>query len=119
MTVRCKARGTAAGVSMKERSDDYAWVICILNDRWRVIVCKGDWQWILQKSKAEGGHGRVWRGDSYFRTRKALVRVCARSYGGCDTQALDALRGLPENFHEYAFERRLTPKKVSAGRVER
>ena len=87
-----------AGECMSERSDDYARIVCVLNDRWRVIVCKGDWQWILQKSKAEGGHGRAWRGVSYFREREGLLKACARLDGGCDPDALETLAALPKNF---------------------
>ena len=41
---------TAAGVpSHRERDDNYWGVIVVLNDRWRVIVCKAAIQFILQK----------------------------------------------------------------------
>ena len=82
----------------RERDDDYARVVCALNDRWRVVVCKHGIQLVLQKSKAEGGHGRAWRGKGYFLTRGALIAACARLCRPCDTAALARLQALPEYF---------------------
>ena len=48
----------------QERSDDYP-CIARLNDRWRVIRCADDVQWILQRRK-----GVLWFGNSYHRTAK-------------------------------------------------
>ena len=81
-----------------ERSDAYGGVVCIINDRWRVIVCKNNIQWILQKSKADGGHGRAWRGVSHLTTKKALIEACARLCGLYEPEVHVALDGLPERF---------------------
>jgi hypothetical protein len=35
-------------MSMRESADDYARIVAILNDRWRVIECPDRIQWILQ-----------------------------------------------------------------------
>lgn len=78
-----------------ERSDDYESVVCIINDRWRVIACKHDAQWILQKSKAEGGPARAWHGVVYF---EALIEACARLCWFNDPEAKAKLHGLPERF---------------------
>ena len=74
-----------------EESDIYPHVIATLNPRWRVIVCKGGIQWILQCRR-----GPRWGGYSFCRTREALVR-CARAQAGeIAADALVILLSLPE-----------------------
>jgi hypothetical protein len=70
-----------------------------LNDRWRVIECRDRLQWILQaRNRAETVARDVWRGQSYCRTREALIRCCDRYAGALDPAAVAALRGLPERY---------------------
>ena len=52
-----------------EEGDGYRHVIAVLNPGWRVIVCKNQIQWILQR---RGEQGR-WRSRFFFRTRTGLV----------------------------------------------
>jgi hypothetical protein len=85
----------------RERSDQYNGVVCVINDRWRVIVCKDGIQWILQKSKSGGGHGRAWRGVSYLTTKRALIEACAQHYGHCETAAPAVLEALPDRISQY------------------
>jgi hypothetical protein len=77
-----------------ETGDAYGKVIAAPCEGLRVIVCKDDLQWILQRRK-KGGAGRLWRAVGYFRTRKALVRVCTAF---CGVVAPFALAHLPETF---------------------
>ena len=51
----------------QETADNYAGVIAVLSDRWRVIVCKDGKQWILQRRKKSGGAERPWRSREYLR----------------------------------------------------
>ena len=80
-----------------ETADGYARVVARLCDGWRVIACKDDLQWILQRRK-KGGAERPWRAVGYFRTRDALMRLCAASCWRIDPAALAALGALPETF---------------------
>ena len=73
--------GISAREASCERSDRYVGVIARLNDRWRVIICKHQIQWKLQKRKAEGGPAGAWRGVRYYRTGKALIEACAPCMG--------------------------------------
>lgn len=57
--------------SKREQSDDYFRVVAVLNDRWRVIVCKDSIQWILQKRRRDT---LKWDGESYCMTRQGLLR---------------------------------------------
>lgn len=91
MYVRCTNRG-----SHKESADDYSHVVTRLNPEWRVIVCKDQIQWILQRIDGKR-HGRTrWVGRSYLRDRNALIRVCRTNLGEIDPIALSALSTLPE-----------------------
>ncbi|KZK79977.1 hypothetical protein PsAD13_04968 [Pseudovibrio sp. Ad13] len=49
--------------SHKESHDDYAGVI-VACGKWRVITCKGNIQWIIQKGILRRD-GRAWQGMSY------------------------------------------------------
>lgn len=78
-----------------ETADTYARVVARLCDGWRVIACRNDLQWIVQRRKKGGGEC-PWRAVGYFRTRDALVRLCAASCWRIDPAALAALAALPE-----------------------
>ena len=80
--------------SGREQSDDYFRVASVLNDRWRVIVCKDAIQWILQQRRRDTPK---WDGASYCTTRQGLLR-CIREKvkGDIDPSALAALEALPE-----------------------
>lgn len=80
-----------------ETANSYERVVARLCDDWRVIVCKDNIQWILQRRK-KGGAERPWRAVSYCCTREALIRLCATSCGQIDPDAAAALAALPENF---------------------
>ena len=80
-----------------ESSNDYPFVVAILNNRWRVIACSHGLQWILQyRNRAETVARDVWRGRSYCRTKKALIRVCDAHAGLIDPHGRAILAALPE-----------------------
>lgn len=83
--------------SRHETADGYSRVICHLADSLRVITCKDNWQWILQRRK-KGGAGRPWRAVSYHRTRSALIGRSAALCFRIDPGALAMLAALPEYF---------------------
>src|SRR5882724_1291746 len=64
--------------------------IAQLNDRWRVINCRDDLQWILQKFE-----GKRWRGNSYHRDRAVLIERIASRCGDVDASALEVVLALP------------------------
>ena len=83
--------------SHHETADDYVGVIARLCHRHRVIVCKDNTQWILQRRK-NGGAKRPWRGVGYFRKRNALNRVSASLCSRVDPSAMAILVALPSHF---------------------
>jgi hypothetical protein len=76
---------------------DNAYPSVVLNERWRVIICRDGVQWVLQhrNAGAETVASDVWRGRSYCRTREGLVASCDRFCGPVDAAAAAALEALP------------------------
>lgn len=73
-----------------ERDNDYLHVLCQLSDHLRVIRCKDDLQWILQKRDGTRSGLPRWTGVSYFVTRAALIRACQSRCADTD-ELIDAL----------------------------
>jgi len=91
------ARSEAHPEAHHETADGYARIICNLADRWRVVVCKDNWQWIVQRRRKTGA-GRRWEAVSYHRTKKALLDRCPALCGQIAPAAMAALAALPEFF---------------------
>jgi len=68
-------------------------------DGWRVIGCRDDMQWILQRGR-KGGSGTQWAGISYCRTKPALARCIRQKVGEIPAFATAALDALPERYPE-------------------
>lgn len=96
--------------SISETSDTYPKVVSQPQACVRVITCKGDLQWILQKRSGGGGEW-PWKAVGYFRTRKALVRATAALCGRGESspEAMEALQALPENFAAFKHPQPLRP----------
>jgi hypothetical protein len=76
-------------------SDDLYPTIALLGPALRVINCRDNMQWIVQRRENSGGKG--WRGLSFCCTRDALIRDAKRRLGGpIPADALAILRSLPE-----------------------
>jgi hypothetical protein len=73
-----------------ESRDNYPKIVAKLNSKWRVIRCKADIQWILQRHKSG-----EWRGRSFCRTKEALLRCCGEYAGAIDPSAMAILTELP------------------------
>jgi len=58
----------------KESHPDYGRVV-ITHGRYRVIVCKDNWHWIIQKREAKSTAGARWRSISYCRSQNTLLRL--------------------------------------------
>ena len=76
-------------------SDDAYPVIAQISDRVRVISCRDDIQWIVQKRVNKSTQS--WRGQSFCRTRAALIRDARRWHDAeLPADALAVLQALPE-----------------------
>lgn len=87
--------------SRQETADDYAGTVCMIAEHWRVVVCKDNWQWIIQR-RERGTAGRPWRGTSYHRSRDALIRRCGGLGLEIDPAATCILAALPKCFSQTA-----------------
>jgi hypothetical protein len=97
-TAACTPMITREPARHHESADDYHGIVIGLSTNHRVITCKDQLQWVLQRRDGER-HGRArWAGVGYFLTRDALLRasraLCTRIY----PTAFAALVALPEHF---------------------
>jgi hypothetical protein len=77
--------------SNQEEADDYVGVVLILDEKWRVVVCRDGIQWILQH-RAGRRHGKArWDGKCYCRTREGLASRVRELAGAEDTKAIGDL----------------------------
>lgn len=64
-----------------------------LNDKWRVVTCSANIQWILQFKR-----GGRWRDRSYITSRVALLRLIKEQAGEINSEAWSELQSLPPHF---------------------
>jgi hypothetical protein len=87
-------------MSAAESDESYPGIVAVLNSGWRVIECRHGIQWILQRrNRAETVARHVWRGQSYCRTKEALIRCCDEHAGQIDPAARMTLEALPERIN--------------------
>ena len=80
-------------LSTKETSDHYVRVIAQLSKRWRVIRCRHDLQWIIQRrSSADLNKGRS-VGQSYHMTLESLRASCLGVTARLKTHSSKLLNG--------------------------
>ena len=83
-------------MSRSECADGYIGLVAQLNANWRVITCRDQIQWILQRRGSPKMSRRDdWRGHSYCRTSKALIRSAREFTGPIEPAALAILLALP------------------------
>jgi hypothetical protein len=83
----------------REKNESYP-VVASLNDKTRVIRCKDNIQWIVQRKS-----GEHWQGRSFCRTRSALIREAKHRLGPDLPQAaLQILQALPEYYDDVPSE---------------
>jgi hypothetical protein len=83
----------------REENDGYVGEVVRITDRVRVINCKDDIQWIVQRRK-----GEQWQSVSFCRTRDGLIRFARHQitptgewpYREAPPDALAVLQALPE-----------------------
>jgi hypothetical protein len=73
-------------------------VIATLTPLFRVILCKDNLQWILQRRDGERAGRPRWKGVGFFREREALLRESRRNCGPLDDAQIAPLLALPEYF---------------------
>lgn len=85
----------------KETSDQYLHIMCHLNLRWRVIRCRHDLQWIIQRRSSADLNKGHWIGQSYHMTLESLRASCL-GVTGLQNDKIEAL--IDENLERTCLE---------------
>ena len=91
-------------MSKREKDDDYDNIVAELGPTWRVIVCKDNWQWIVQERNGE------WRSMKFCTSREGVLRWVK------DKPGWEALASLPDHFPP--AQRRGKPRAGPAAQPE-
>lgn len=94
------------GHSHRERDDDYWAVVVTFCEKWRVITCRDDLQWVIQRCDGARNGRRRWTGVHYCLTKSALLRLCRTVCGQMDPSAEALLANLPDTFGGLSNDRR-------------
>lgn len=86
-------------ISHRERDDAYSGAIVQFSPRWRLILCKDQVQWILQKK--ESSHQGFWRGKQYLTCKESVLKASGRLGLLADPKARAALHALPARTRNY------------------
>lgn len=88
--------GTGTSTSGRESDDNYHQILAVLNDRWRVINCRDDLQYVLEKKAGYRNGEPRWDGRSYCRTRAGLISCVRALSGRIEPSAEAILLSLPD-----------------------
>jgi len=69
-------RRSAKHISHRERDDAYLGAIVKFSLRWRLVICKDQMQWIIQKK--ESSHRGFWRGKQYLTCKDSVLKASGR-----------------------------------------
>ena len=107
-------------MNARESADDYAGTLVEFGG-WRIVRCKNNVQWIVQRDRRKGGSGRAltpWVGVAYVLNDRFLTSVISRpSLGVPDNTLATLLAALPEHIAGGAGDRRIEDSKAAIGAV--
>lgn len=81
----------------KETHFNYRSVI-ISSELFRVIICKDNWQWIIQKRVGIRHGGPRWQAFCYSRSQKTLLKVWTGLHKDASKKSWPELENLPQTF---------------------
>ena len=112
--------GSTPTYSRRERDDNYWGVIVVLNDRFRIIVCKDAIQFILQKRSVAPPNTGTWTGKTYSTTRDGLMAPCSERGLLSEPSARQVLEALPSDVRDYVSQMGLPRDRLDwpEGRVD-
>ena len=93
------ARRSTSHISHRERDDAYSGTIVQFSPRWRLILCKDQVQWILQKK--ESSHQGFWRSKQYFTCKDSVLEASGRLGLLCDESIQAIIEALPARANQY------------------
>ena len=94
------ARLSTSHISHRERDDAYIGTIIQFSPRWRLILCKDQMQWIIQKK--ESSYRGFWRGKQYLTCKDSVLKASGRLGWLSDPAVEAALYALPEHASQMA-----------------
>jgi hypothetical protein len=92
-------RLSTSHISHRERDDAYLGTIVQFSPRWRLVLCKDQIQWIIQKK--ESSHRGFWRGKQYLISKDSVLKASGRLGFRSDPKAGAALNALPKHARDY------------------
>ena len=87
-------------ISHREREDGYIATVVQFSERWRLIHCKDQMQWIIQKK--ESSRRGDWRGLKYLTCKDSVLKASVRLGLLCDPEVEATLRRLPDHASQLA-----------------
>ena len=88
-------RRSAKHISHRERDDAYLGAIVKFSLRWRLVICKDQMQWIIQKK--ESSHRGFWRGMKYLTCKDSVLKASGSLGLLSDPEVEATLRRLPDH----------------------
>jgi hypothetical protein len=98
-TPQITACRSTSHLSHRERDDAYTGTIVQFSPRWRLILCKDQVQWILQKK--ESSHQGFWRSKHYLTCKDSVLEASGRLGLLSDAKAEAVLNALPTRTGNY------------------
>ena len=87
-------RLSTSHISHRERDDAYLGTIVQFSPRWRLVLCKDQMQWIIQKK--ESSRRGDWRGRQYLTCKDSVLKASGSLGLLCDPKVKAVLYALPE-----------------------
>ena len=101
-TPHLTGRPSTNHISHRERDDAYGGKIVQFSPRWRLVLCKDQMQWIIQKK--ESSRRGDWRGLKYFTCKDSVLKASGSLGLLSDPKVEAVLHALP------TFARHYCPK---------
>ena len=86
-------------ISHREREDGYIATVVQFNQRWRLVLCKDQIQWIIQKK--ESSHRGFWRSKHYLTCKDSVLKASVRLGLLSDPKVDAVLHALPKHARDY------------------
>ena len=92
-------RLSTSHISHRERDEAYLGAIVQFSPRWRLVFCKDQMQWIIQKK--ESSHRGFWRGKQYLTCNYSVLKASVRLGLLSDLKVEAVLHALPKRARDY------------------
>ena len=89
-------------ISHRERDDAYYGTIVQFSARWRLILCKDQILWIIQKKQSS--HRGFWRSKQYLTYKDSVLEPSGRLGLLCDESIKAILETLPARANRYHYK---------------